>query len=287
MKTLIRYALVLTLMAVMAVTVLGQSRGGGPSGGSSSSSSGSGSTSSVDSRGSSGVSVSSSSGSGSYDYAPASRGNSGSYSSSAGGGTYGGGGGGGYHYAPNLQGTSWSSYNTWLAYERYYYYMQSMYYMNPGYFVRFSRNVEPLATPELVKLTYRKPLKISLQMLDAVQELEEMLQTNQVDKQSVLSKIQEIRELDKQILKNEGLSFMDQRRDKDTLKAAEVEKLGLDAVAKLREIVTDLSTALKNAYNQSTPSVVSVESLSQPSFKSMCKEIDRVTKVLENSARRL
>jgi hypothetical protein len=174
-----------------------------------------------------------------------------------------------------------------MDYQRFYFYMQSMYFLNPGYFTRFKRNVEPLATPELVKLTYRKPLKLSLQMLDAVQEVEEMLQAKQVDKPAVIAKIQEIRELGKQILKDEGLSFLDQRRDIDSLKGVNVDKLGLDAVTKLREMVTDLSTELKNTYNQSTPAVISVQSLSQPSFRSMCKEIDKVTKALETSARRL
>lgn len=287
MRGLLRYAIVLALIIFTAVSGWGQSRGSAPS---SSSSSGSGSVSSGDSRGSAGISVSSGStstsvSSGSYDYGSSSR-NSGSYSSSSSGGrTYGG--GGGYQYVPDLTGTSWSSYNTWLDYQRYYYYMQSMYFLNPGYFTRFRRNVEPLATPELVKLTYRKPLKLSLQMLDGVQELEEMLQAKQVDKQAVLTKIQEIRELDKQIMKDEGLGFLDQRRDKESLKGVSIDKLSLDAVAKLREMITDLSTELKNTYSQSTPSVVSVQSLSQPSFKSMCKEIDKVTRALEVSARRL
>lgn len=169
--------------------------------------------------------------------------------------------------------------------------MRSLYALNYGYFSRFSRNVEPLATPELVKLTYRKPLKLSLQMLDAVDELGEMLQPvptgKQIDKQAVVTKIQEIRELNKQILKDQGLDFLDQRRDKEVFKGVKVDKLDLDAIAKLREMVTDLSTQLKNTYTQVTPAVVSIQSLSQPSFRSMCKEIDKMSKALENSARRL
>jgi len=284
MKSLLRYALVFALIAITAVWGWGQSRGSAPS--SSSSSSGTGSTSSGDSRGSAGVSVSSSSSSSSSgSYGSSSSRDFGGYSSSSGGRSSSG--GSVYQYAPNLAGTSWSSYNTWMDYQRFYFYMQSMYFLNPGYFTRFKRNVEPLATPELVKLTYRKPLKLSLQMLDAVQEVEEMLQAKQVDKPAVIAKIQEIRELGKQILKDEGLSFLDQRRDIDSLKGVNVDKLGLDAVTKLREMVTDLSTELKNTYNQSTPAVISVQSLSQPSFRSMCKEIDKVTKALETSARRL
>ena len=171
------------------------------------------------------------------------------------------------------------------------YFLRSYYGLNPYYFNRFTTNREPLTTPELVKLTFRKPLKLSLQMLDSVQELESMLNNaqsgQQVDKQAIMTKIQEIRELGKQIQRDQGLDYFDQRRDKDAFKDIQADKLGLDAIAKLREIVTDLSTQLKNMYNQTTPSVVSVQSLSEPSFKSTCKEIDKLTKVIETSARRL
>ncbi len=278
MKSLLRYAAVAVSMLALAVTGWGQSRGGG--GGSAPSSSSSvGSSSSTSS-------VSSSRGDGGYSSSSSGSYSSGiSYSSSRGGYSSGGGG-----YVPNLTGTSWSSANTWYQWQMYYNWMQMYYYLNPLYFSRFTRNVEPLATPELVKLTYRRPLKISLQMLDAVDELSEMLQPQaekQLDKQAVLAKIQEIRDLNKQILKDQGVDFLDQRRDKEVFAGTKVDKLDLDSINKLREMVTDLSTQLKNTYTQATPAVVSVQSLSQPSFKSMCKEIDKVSKTLESSARRM
>lgn len=278
MKSLLRYAAVALSMLALATTGWGQSRGGG--GGSAPSSS-----SSV------GSSSTTSSASGSRSDGGFSSSSSGSYSSpgvsySSGRGGYSGSGG----YVPNLNGTSWSSANTWYQWQMYYNWMQLYYYLNPQYFSRFSRNVEPLATPDLVKLTYRRPLKISLQMLDSIDELAEMLQPQagkQVDKQAVLTKLQEIRELNKQILKDQGVDFLDQRRDKEVFTGMKVDKLDLDSINKLREMITDLSTQLKNTYTQATPSVVSVQSLSQPSFKSMCKEIDKVSKTLENSARRM
>lgn len=192
---------------------------------------------------------------------------------------------------PNLTGTSFYTSDLYWHFINYQYYLRSFYGLSPFYFNRFTTNREPLTTPELVKLTFRRPLKLSLQMLDAVQELEEMLNNSQsgrqVDKQAMAAKIQEIRELDRQIQKDQGLDYFDQRRDKDAFKDLQVDKLGLDAIVKLREVVTDLSTQLKNMYNQTTPSVVSVQSLSEPSFKSTCKEIDKLTKVIENSARKL
>ncbi len=278
MKSPLRF--VITAVAVLGLAIAGwaQSRGGGATSSSSSSVSPSTTTSS-DSRGSIGYSTSSSS----VSYSAPSYGTS--YSASRGGG-YGGG-----YSVPDLTNTSWSSYNTWIQWQNYCYWLRSMYMLNYGYFSRFSRNVEPLVTPELLKLTYRRPLKLSLQMLDAVDELGQMLQSDPsgkpVDKQAVLAKIQEIRELNKRILKDQGLDFLDQRRDKQGFKGFKADKLDQAAIAKLREMVTDLSTQLKNTYTQTTPAVVSIENLSQPSFKSMCKDIDKMSKALESSARRL
>ncbi len=265
---------------LMAAASWGQSRGGGASSSSSPGvSSSSSSSGSRDAGGSSSVSsVAHSSSFGSYG---------GEYSSSRSGGRY---SSGGYGYV-DLTNTSWSSYNTWLQWQTFMNYMRSMYALNYGYFSRFSRNVEPLATPELIKLAYRKPLRLSLQMLDAVDELQQMLQARQdgkqVDKQAIVAKIGEIKELNKRILKDSGLDFLDQRRDKEVSKGIRIDNLDLATVARFREAVADLSTQLKNTYSQSTPAVVSIQSLSQPSFKSLCKEIDKMTKGLESSARRL
>jgi hypothetical protein len=289
MKNLLKYGFVAVLVLVMAMSAWGQGPAPGSGSGSGSGST-SGSTSSVG-----GPSVSSGSSSGTVSTGSSGYGSSGSGSySSSNSGYYGGnsGGGGAYsNYTPNLTGTSFYNNYSYWQWMNFQYYLRSYYGLNSLYFTRFTTNREPLTTPELVKLTFRKPLKLSLQMLDAVQELEEMLNNaqsgQQVDKQAIIAKIQDIRELDKQIQKDQGLEYFDQRRDKDVFKDVQADKLGLDAIAKLREMVTDLSTQLKNMYNQTRPSVVSVQSLSERSFKSMCKEIDKLTKVIENSARRL
>jgi hypothetical protein len=283
MKNLLKYFLAGVLVLVMAMSAWAQrpapSSGGGGA--------------SADSRGSSAGTTTSSVSAApavSRDYGSSS---SGSYSVSGPPSYYGGnsGRGSGYMPTPPLTGTSFYSstdYWNWMAFQ---YWLRSYYGLYPSYFTRFTTNREPLTTPELVKLTFRKPLKLSLEMLDSVQELEVMLNNAQsgqpVDKQAIMAKIQEIRELDRQIQKDQGLDYFDQRRDKDVFKDLQVDKLGLDAIAKLREMVTDLSTQLKNMYNQTTPSVVSVQSLSEPSFKSTCKEIDKLTKVIENSARKM
>jgi hypothetical protein len=289
MKNLLKFGFVAVLVLVMAVSVWAQR----PAGGSGSGSSGSGASGSSDaSRG-----VGTGTSTGSYTASPSvgrdfSSSSGGSYSSGGPSRTYGGGTPTTSNaYTPSLVGTSFYSDTMYWQFMRFQYYLSSFYGLNSYYFNRFTTNREPLTTPELVKLTFRKPLKLSLQMLDSVQELEQMLNNTQsgqqVDKQAVLAKIQEIRDLGRQIQKDQGLDYFDQRRDKDAFKDLQADKLGLDAIAKLREIVTDLSTQMKNMYNQTTPSVVSVQTLTEPSFKSTCKEIDKLTKVLESSARRL
>jgi len=108
-----------------------------------------------------------------------------------------------------------------------------------------------------------------------------------VDKASIYSKTQEIRELAKKIRQDESLAFFDQRRDKDTLKTENAGELGLEAVHRLREVALDLNSQLKDMYSQSQPSTISVQSLAAPSFESLTKGIDRLSKVIDSSARKI
>lgn len=198
---------------------------------------------------------------------------------------------GGAAYIPNLQYTSFNSVNSYYQWQDFFFYLQTHYFMNSAYFTRFYRQSEPLVTPELLKLTVRQPLRLSLQLLEAVDSLETTLKDGEagkpVDKAAVAAKTQEIRDLAKKIRTDEALTFFDQRRDKDALKLDNTESLGLDAIAQLREVATDLNTQLKNMYNENKTSTVSVQSLSAPSFESLTKGIDKLAKVIENSARRL
>ena len=192
---------------------------------------------------------------------------------------------------PKIQGTSFSSVNTYYQWQDFYYYLQTRYLMNGLYFDRFYRNAEPLITPQLLKLTTREPLRLSMQMITAVDDLEAMLQALQagkpVNKQDIAAKAQDIRELAKQIRQDQALSFVDQRKDKDILKGNNIENLGLEAISQLREMVTDLNTQLKSMYTQATTSTVSVNSLTQPSLESLSKGIERISRVIENSAKKI
>jgi hypothetical protein len=201
------------------------------------------------------------------------------------------GGGGGGAYAPDLRGTSfYYAPGTYYSWQRYMYQLQSLYYLNPTYFTRFYRNSEPLLTPQLMKLSLRAPIALSTRMLAAVEELEAMLADAEtgktVDKSAISSKAKEIRDLASKIRKDEVLAFVDRGAEKDVVKGLEVESLGLEGVRKLREMVVDLNTQLKNLYSSPTTSTVSVDSLTQPSFESLSKGIEKMAKSVEHSSRR-
>lgn len=201
-------------------------------------------------------------------------------------------GGGSYAAAvPNLQGTSFNSLNSYYEWQTFLWHLRMRYMLDTMYFSRFYRNSEPLLTPQLLKLALREPLTLSRQMVQAVDEFDTMLNERQagkpVRKQDIAEKAQEIRELAKRIRRDQSLSFVSQRLGKDMTKGKAFDNPGLEAIAQLRQMVIDLHTQLKGLYSQSTTSSVSVDSLSQPSFESLAKGIEKLTKVVENSTRHL
>jgi len=161
--------------------------------------------------------------------------------------------------------------------------------LNGLYFSRFYRNSEPLVTPELMKLTLRGPLTLSTQMLAAVDQLQLMVTDLQAGKQvareDLSAKTQEIRDLARKIRQDESLTFVDRRLDQNVGKGNQFDNLGLGGIDQLRELATDLHTQLKSMYGQSATSTISVQTLSQPSFASLSKGIEKLTKVIETSAR--
>jgi len=198
---------------------------------------------------------------------------------------------GSFNPVPKLQGTSWNSVSSYYLWQDFLWNLQMRYMLDPHYFARFYRNTEPLVTPRLMKLAVREPLSLSSQMIAAVDELEAMVNDLQagkpVNKQDIAVKAQAIREMAKKIRKDNSLAFIDQRLDKNMHKDSDLEGLGLEAVRQLREMVTDLNTQLKTMNDQTTTSTVSVHKLAQPSFESLSKRIEKLTKVIESSARRI
>ena len=201
------------------------------------------------------------------------------------------GGAGSSFNVPKLQGTSFNSMNSYLMWQDFLWNLQTRYFLDAMYLSRFYRNSEPLVTPHLMKMVVREPLSLSTRMLAAVDELGALVSDFEggkpVPKQDITTKAQEIRELAKRIRKDNTLSFVDQRADKEVPKGENTETLGLETIRQLRTMAVDMNTQLKAMYNQNSTATVSVQNLSQPSFESLSKGIERLTKVIENSAKPL
>ncbi|MBM3789728.1 MAG: hypothetical protein FJW35_05190 [Acidobacteria bacterium] len=192
---------------------------------------------------------------------------------------------------PDLKGTSFYSYNQYLYWNDFLYQLRMRYMMDAMYFSRFYRNNEPLMTPRIQKLALRDPLIISRALLAAVDDLGLMLEAHDarqaVDKEAILDKVKEIRSLAKAIRNDDLLPYVDQRKDVDLFKGNNVDRLGLEAIEELRALAVDLNNQLRNMYDQTSTATISISALTQPSFESLSKGIDKVCKVLEKSAKRI
>ena len=169
--------------------------------------------------------------------------------------------------------------------------LRSRYWLDNMYFSRFYRNSEPLLTPRLQKLAVRDPLMLSRQMLASIDDLAAALEARDsgqpVDKDLVIAKSQEIREMAKKIRGDDLLPYVDQRKDVDMLKGQDVKNLGLSAVENLRQMTLDLNRQLRNLYDDTSTATVSVNELNQPSFSSLSKGIEQLCKVIESSAKEI
>jgi len=173
----------------------------------------------------------------------------------------------------------------------YYSYLYSYYHIYPEYFGRFLRNQEPLMTPALLRLTLRRPLSLSNDILRSVDELEAMLtdarEGKAIDKRVLLDKLQEIREYAKEIRKDRTLTTLDMGRDTVLFKEDGVDALAPEMIAKLRDMALDLNRQLRNMYTLSSTSTVSVDSYKEPSFESVTKGIEKACKAIEHSSKQL
>jgi hypothetical protein len=204
-----------------------------------------------------------------------------------GGGYYGG--GGSAAPAPKLTGTSFYSSTMYFTSQDFYWYLGSRYGFSPFYFRRFYRNVEPLVNPYIASLTLRQPMALSTRMLAAIDDLEALVRDRQAGKnvpaELIEQKGEEIRGLAKEIRQDESVNYFEHRKDRNLLKGLD-DMDTLEAIAQLRAFANDLNTQLKNLYTNARP-VVTVDSLSQPSFQSLSKGIEKLTKSIESSAKRI
>jgi len=193
-------------------------------------------------------------------------------------------------YTPDLRRTSFTSSQTYYDSVNFFYWLNSHYYLDRYYFSRFYRNTEPLITPQLARLTMSQPLRLSNQLLSSIDELEALMRDqqsgNQGSKAEIAAKTEAIRELAKNIRQDQSIVFFDQRKDKDLLRGTQHEDLGPEAIAQMREMALDLNHQIRNLYDQKSTTTISVESLSAPSFISLSKGIERLSKVVSQSARK-
>ena len=194
-------------------------------------------------------------------------------------------------YQPDLRGSSFQNSNSYYTWNNYYSYLSTHFDLNPVYFDRFYRNTEPLITPVMLKLTLREPIRLSSEMLDSIDRLQEMLEAGlsgaSTDKQSLVEKSRHIRELAKRIRHNQTLSYIDLRENKNLYNNGEHDTFSPEAMQKLRGMATDLDRQLMNMYRQSSTSTISVGSYKEPSLESLTKGIEKICKVIETYSKRL
>jgi hypothetical protein len=189
---------------------------------------------------------------------------------------------------PNLVGTSWLTSNSYYQWSSFLYQLQSRYMLDGSYFTRFTRNVEPLVTPQMMKLALNEPLSYSGRLVRAAADLEALVGTLQTGSGSVsgseiAAKAREVRELARKIRQDPSLTYVDKRLPKTV--SGDVEQQGLDAARELRALATELHGQLKTMYTQTSTSTVSVRALEQPSFETLSKKIEKLSKAIESAAK--
>ncbi len=194
-------------------------------------------------------------------------------------------------YMPDLRATSFQSLGSYYIWNDYYSYLLSHFSLDPAYFDRFYRNTEPLITPTILKLTLREPIGFSSEILVSIDQLEEILASDSgktpTASQALKAKAKQIRELAKRIRRNQTLSCLDLRENKDLNGKSEYAALAPESIQKLREMAADLDRQLRDMYNQSSTSTVSVDSYKEPSLESLAKGIERICKEIERQSKRL
>jgi hypothetical protein len=155
---------------------------------------------------------------------------------------------------------------------------------------RFYRNREPLITPQFASLAARRPLLLSYQLISVVNDLSSLLEDaragKEVDKKSIEANTRQIRILAKAIRTDSSLEYLDMRAEKDLFKGVEIDQLGVGAIDRLREIANQLNSQLTGMIRQTQTAVISVDYLTQPSFTSLARGIEKLSQVIQNSTRR-
>lgn len=208
-------------------------------------------------------------------------------------------GGGGQVVVPVQTYTPQYRINQWHLYETQ---RQLMHLWNRFQFLpmheslwRYAQGDSPL-TPTMIRFGLQDSLrssKLMNQLVDALEAEIVRFENGELDRrqleESVEEKTKEIRQLAKQIRRDDFLDYLDQRKDLDSrsYSQARTPQDLRNLVLELRRWTASMEDRLSRYYAQDKTRVVEVEDLRQPSFKSVSKEIDKLAKTIEKSCSRM
>ena len=160
---------------------------------------------------------------------------------------------------------------------------------------RYAQGDSPL-TPRVVRLALRDSFLAAASLVGLTKELEPVLldfQAGRLDRKGCEREfgriLSEVRKLAKKIRKDDYLDYIDQRpkvkmpSPKKARSFAEMQAL----IAELRQLVVQMNQGILAFYDKDLTRVVKVADLSQPSFQSISKGIDKLAKTIQKSVDQL
>lgn len=163
------------------------------------------------------------------------------------------------------------------------------------YLWRYAQGDSPL-TPKLMQLALEDASHHSETLVKLAAELEQLLtdfEAGKIDPKTLGrefdDRLDQMRKVAKKIRGDDNLEYLDQRPDMKLESPAQASSLAELRVlmASLQEMALQMKQGIMSFYTNDLSRVVSVEDLNQPSFKSISKGIDKLSKTIEKSVDRL
>lgn len=154
----------------------------------------------------------------------------------------------------------------------------------------------PMLTEDVARLALRKTSELSHRLDQAIASLQRNLQLH---RQSQLSRhelqdrvdatINTIRSLNKSLREDFYLDYLDQRKrgEVQSFQLAQSPQELQNLMGEMQRLARQIQIGITSYYERDQARVVSVADLSQPSFRSLSKGIDRLAKKIKKSVRRL
>jgi hypothetical protein len=174
--------------------------------------------------------------------------------------------------------------------------MSQYYFLNGyNYLWRYRQGDSPL-TPDSMRIALQQcvsasggMLRLSDQLQGIINQYESGALTQEEFENQVEQTTKQIRKLSKKIRKDDFLDFIDQRQKDDVASYREATSVaGLKGlVNQLRLMAFEIDSGLEAYNKEDMTRVVDVRELERPSFDSLTKGIDRLSKTIDRSANRL